>query len=518
MPRAIFLFLSLCVSLLLSVQQAWSAEGRADYDLDDDGLIEINDWADLDEIRNNLEGTSLYGSSEGCPAEGCVGFELTTDLDFDTNGDGSLDSNDAYWNAGEGWLPIGNLSSNSFSAVIHGNGYVVRNLMIERPGVGSQGLFGALDNATVKELGLNGPLMSVRGGHNVGGLAGYASSSQFTATFVSGSVMGTGDYVGGLIGSASDSEITASYVTGTVTGEDYVGGLIGGRGNVIASVSTAYVVSSRFSSGLIGRWGSADISYWAEDISSKKDSNYGVAVNLIELQCPTDADNTSCTDTKLYEGWSNYKDSDGNAYWDFGGDTELPGLRLGGRVHRDADGDGVADADDPFPTEFAGGFDSDGDGAIDFWTLGCDADCRRESGVNLDQFPDSAAAIVDADWDGLPDQWHEGCDSSCQSASGLTLDDSLNDTDNDGITNLIDDDDNNDGIIDADANSNGLIEVATWAELDAIRYSLDGTGKRLTAEGELDLSGCPHIIETGVSQKRCQGYELVADLDFDTNG
>ena len=82
----------------LIMPSAFAESGRADYDLDDDGLIEINSLADLDEIRNNLDGTGLYGDSTGCPVDGCIGFELTTTLDFDTNADGVMDTNDAYWN------------------------------------------------------------------------------------------------------------------------------------------------------------------------------------------------------------------------------------------------------------------------------------------------------------------------------------------------------------------------------------------------------------------------------------
>lgn len=59
--------------------------GREDYDLDNDGLIEINDLADLNEIHNNLEEACLYGVQSGCPEDACIGFELTTDLDFDSN-------------------------------------------------------------------------------------------------------------------------------------------------------------------------------------------------------------------------------------------------------------------------------------------------------------------------------------------------------------------------------------------------------------------------------------------------
>ncbi|WP_338036807.1 GLUG motif-containing protein, partial [Microbulbifer mangrovi] len=445
--------------------------------------------------------------------------------DFDTNGDGILDSNDTYWNGGAGWQPIGSSSINAFAAVFHGNGHIIRNLIAVRPNDDFQGLFGYLDNATVMELGLNGSLMLIKGARYVGGLAGKIHNSQITATFVSSSVYGTVGSTGGLVGYALDSKISASYVTGSVKGIDYVGGLVGfsSGSHIFASLSAAYVSGSADLGGLIGDYffankGSVNSSYWAVDASGKTSSEGGTGVTLVELQCPTISDDATCAETTLYEDWSSYKDTDENTYWDFGTDSEFPGLRLKGRVFRDGDGDGAHEVDDVFPTLFAASRDSDGDGAIDHWTPGCDTDCRTSSGLVLDQFPESTAAIVDADWDGLPDQWNGGCDSTCQSISGLTLDSFPNDTDNDGITNDIDDDDNNDGVVDADANSNGLIDVASWAELDAIRHSLDGVGQKLTAESGLDKTGCPQIIVDGLLHERCQGYELVADLDFDTNG
>jgi len=116
----------------LIVPAAFAESGRADYDLDDDGLIEINSLADLDEIRNNLDGSSLYGESIGCPEAGCNGFELTTTLDFDTNADGKMDANDAYWNGGEGWVPIGDYH-NTFISIFDGGHNEIRNLYINRP-------------------------------------------------------------------------------------------------------------------------------------------------------------------------------------------------------------------------------------------------------------------------------------------------------------------------------------------------------------------------------------------------
>jgi hypothetical protein len=150
--------------------------GRADYDLDDDGLIEINDLADLDEIRNNLDGKTLYGSNIGCPnAEdgavngGCIGFELTADLDFDTNVNGKFDSGDIHWNDGSGWLPLGTNSDN-FSAIFDGNGYQVKNLNIHRSSW--IGLFGSVNAATIKRVGLTGSHMNISGHQGVGGLIG----------------------------------------------------------------------------------------------------------------------------------------------------------------------------------------------------------------------------------------------------------------------------------------------------------------------------------------------------------
>ncbi|WP_353352625.1 hypothetical protein, partial [Oceaniserpentilla sp. 4NH20-0058] len=109
------------------------------------------------------------------------------------------------------------------------------------------------------------------------------------------------------------------------------------------------------------------------------------------------------------------------------------------------------------------------------------------------------------------------CNATCQSSSGLILDAYLQDQDNDGITDTLDDDDNNDGIVDADIDGDGLIDITSLHRLDAMRYQLDGIGLRLTTDAGLDFSGCSIVIHQGIAQRRCHGYELVTDLDFDTN-
>ena len=74
------------------------------------------------------------------------------------------------------------------------------------------------------------------------------------------------------------------------------------------------------------------------------------------------------------------------------------------------------------------------------------------------------------------------------------------------------------GTRDYDADNDGLIEVRTLAQLDALRYDLNGDGLvdgamwmpyyAAFAMGALGM-GCPD---------GCTGYELEADLDFDTDG
>ena len=94
--------------------------GSRDYDADNDGLIEVSNLAQLDAMRYDLNGDGIVdgatwrpyyaagafamGALEmGCP-DGCTGYELSADLDFDTDGSGATSvAGDTYWNDGD-WL------------------------------------------------------------------------------------------------------------------------------------------------------------------------------------------------------------------------------------------------------------------------------------------------------------------------------------------------------------------------------------------------------------------------------
>ena len=132
--------------------------GNTSYDSDDDGLIEVANLEQLDAIRWDLDGDGLPDSSSGmagfatafpgaldgmgCPDSGCSGYELISDLDFDTNGNGRADAGDAYWNDGEGWAPIGHDFEAAFETFFNGGGHTISNLYIDRRDAKYAGLFG----------------------------------------------------------------------------------------------------------------------------------------------------------------------------------------------------------------------------------------------------------------------------------------------------------------------------------------------------------------------------------------
>ena len=362
-----------------------------DYDDDDDGLIDVRTLAQLDAVRHDRFGSGRPASSGrdayalafpaaaggmGC-ADGCDGYELRADLDFDTDGSGFADVGDAFWNDGAGWAPI-----ESYSAVLDGNGHTLGNLFVDRDG--DAGLFLELGfSAEVRRLGLVGADVSgasaavlaatsrgavascyatgrvtgesdvgglvgmsrgvvassfatagVTGGSNVGGLVGRLSLGEITASYATGRVAGETD-VGGLVGGNSLGKIVASYATGRVTGETDVGGLVGASslGEIVASYATGRVTGETEVGGLLGSRSLGEIvgSYWDTDTSGRLADDHGQGETTAGLQAPTGY-------TGIYENWNADLDDDDEADdpWRFGTGAQYPVLAA------DLDGDGEA--------------------------------------------------------------------------------------------------------------------------------------------------------------------------------
>ena len=231
-----------------------ASAGTGDYDVDNDGLIEVSSLAQLNAMRWDLDGNgqvdnatnqSSYdtafpnaednmgcnesvvtiASNTGNPA--CTGYELRADLDFDTDGDGEADSGDTYWNSGAGWTPIG--GATAYTGAFDGNSdtdasgdggpYKISNLFIAATSGSYFGLFGnvggtvgvsklTLENASVTRTG------SASASVHAGAIAGK-SSAPVT------SVSSTGQVRAGYDASANDIVFSAASLSA------YAGGLVG---------------------------------------------------------------------------------------------------------------------------------------------------------------------------------------------------------------------------------------------------------------------------------------------------
>ena len=428
---------------------------KTDYDTDEDGLIEISTIAQLNAVRWDEDGDgtpissdaskynaafSNFAAGMGCPRGGCRGYELTRDLDFDTDGDGATwseplgvftaDSGDSTYNSGNGWLPIGRdltghgttdanrIANGSFNAVFDGNGHVVYNLLVNRNRNWS-GLFAALrSSAVVRSLGVANA--RVRGtGASVGALAGQ-SWGRIEGAWATGAVQG-GANVGGLVGrNLTGGVVVASYsktsADCTGTGSARSGGLTAvNDGTVTASYATGELTGTCPNKhGLAGGGGTATSSYWDMEASGVGESAQGGGRTTARLQAPTAA-------LGDYAGWDALDvDGDGDPHeapWDFGTSSQYPALRYRG-------------ADDPLVQR--GDYDLDGD---------------------------------------------------------------------------------------------GLIEIRTLAQLNAVRWDLNGDGAPSSNAGPYGRAfrhhrpdmGCP-VTDADANANDCTGYELANDLDFDTDG
>jgi len=210
--------------------------------------VEIQDWYDLDAIRDNLGGN----------------YTLMNDLDSTTAGYEELASPTA--NEGKGWQPIGTIGEwgDRLTGTLDGQGYEIHDLYINRPGEYDVGLFGAVGmEGVVKNIGLVN--VTVNGYSSVGGLVGFNDNGAVSNSYSTGSVTGSWN-IGGLVGTnALKAAVSNSYSTGSVTGNNRVGGLVGFNefGTVNNSYSTSSVTGDEWIGGLVGenRVGTVSNSY-----------------------------------------------------------------------------------------------------------------------------------------------------------------------------------------------------------------------------------------------------------------
>jgi len=155
-------------------------------------------------------------------------FIQTTDIDA---------SNTSTWNAGAGFLPIGN-STSSFMGNYDGQGCKISNLYLNRPTEENCGLFGKITNATVQNLIMDN--INLTGKKYLGGIVGSAFNSLIINCSTAGEINAENSIslVGGIAGLAieatrvnrcfSYAKIKGHKVTELYPyGSSYLGGIIG---------------------------------------------------------------------------------------------------------------------------------------------------------------------------------------------------------------------------------------------------------------------------------------------------
>ena len=208
------------------------------------------------------------------------------------------------------------------------------------------GLVGLLSESSVVDSGAGG---DVTGVFDVGGLVGQLEIvSTIDSSAALGAVMADST-VCGLVGNIQDSAITNTFATGQVTamGLD-TGGLVGGA--VGADITNSFATGAMFFVGASAETTYVENHFVSDTVSDGFESdiggNTGLATDitggaLINLQSATAP---GVPDPDLFIGWD-------PMIWDFGSDTQLPGLIIdvsgGGAVFRDGEADGVLD---PPPT------------------------------------------------------------------------------------------------------------------------------------------------------------------------
>ncbi len=535
-----------------------SYASAADYDSDDDGLIEIGNLHQLNAVRWDLDGdgTPLSWVAEsyaaafpgaaanmGCPASGsCRGYELLRDLDFADLDSYAAGTTNTVWASGAGWSPIG-VNIRRLKTEFNGNGHTIYNLRIDSL-ASHQGLFGVGgQNAMIANVGVTGKVASRSNGSNsdnIGGLVGQVSNSSTVANSYS-TVTAEGSHgVASLVGRLETGAVRSSYATGSAYAINAAGGLIGAAGSTLGSATAEHVYAtgyvgttsdhpSAFASGLV-----ADVSHSsrlrhgyataavAPNMSARggvigritgSDSVFAAVYWDTQTSGATNAVGNGAADgvigkttaelrlpttyTGIYGAWN----ADANDHWDFGDSEQYPALKV----------------------------DFNNDGMATWQEFGC----QLRAGV--------AAATQGADqrrdisW-GMPDTAH--CASSPTVAfavyrDGSVLSDGKNltamryaDTAAIAGTNyvyhvavVIDGGEAIRARVvsrshDYDRDDDGLIEIANLEQLNALRWDTDGDGAPTSDHAGDYARAFPHAIAGMGCADGCSGYELTTALDF----
>jgi hypothetical protein len=196
-------------------------------------LTQISNWADLDNVRNDLDGNYLLTNNLN---QASPGYSTVVDTPTD------------------GLEPIGDRGGSEFTGVFFGDGYDISDLVINRSTEQDVGLFGATEGATIEDVGLTNA--DISGDDVVGGIVARSGNTTLTNVYANGTVAGNTSSIGGVAGDLNGGSITESFSAGTVDGENAtsVGGVVGlaTSGDVFSSYSLSDVSGDDRIGGVVG--------------------------------------------------------------------------------------------------------------------------------------------------------------------------------------------------------------------------------------------------------------------------
>ncbi len=442
-----------------SVKRATTSYNPADYDKDG-----VANNVDVDKDGDGLIEVSSPAMLTNI-ANNLVGSSYNNGVTADSNGCGNGTTRTTCSGyeltadidlGAQSWTPLGS-SAQPLNTVIEGNGFRILNLVVN---AADNAGFAAYSSSIIRNVAFAGTNASITGANKVGVVAGTNTGTVLNV-YSSVSVNGSGNSIGGLIGENQYGVINRVSSVATVTGNADTGGVVGYMlgGTMTEALSRAVVTGTSNVGALVGRNNTGTVtalpnSYWNTTATAS-----GIGSNTHANNGTGIIDQAMrCPQAPADTRCTPSAFSSWSVFdWDFGSRSQYPELRLRSASYLDLDRNGLPDSIDA---------DDDGDGLAD------DADAAPK-------FPYSWFA--DPDNDAFPSD----CDASCGALGYAT------DIDDDG---------------------DGLIDIGTLATLNQIRHNLAGTGLH---DGSVNItSGCGN----GSTITSCNGYELVNDLNFDSNG
>ena len=516
---------------------------KYDYDDDNDGYIDVRTREQLEALSgdlntngdqssvptafaNPLSGTT--GARFGCPATGCIGYELRADIDL----------------SGTDWTRLGNITGR-----LRGNGHTISNM---------------------KGSGFSSELIQARdSGNNVIPGTGVIEGIGFLNVDVDGH-----DSLGGIASFTRVGTVIRNvYVTGTLDAHTNAGGVVGwNQGRVLAAWSsvavtggtnrTGQVVGYQDHSGSLinslamGTGGegitglaNGDVlnAYHDQTVSGIGTAGTWTARTTSALQTPSDYGTTG-----IYENWDD-RNVDGVAgsddAWDFGTNAQYPVLKAGGHDPQDQFDLQIAELSGENPIVISAGSTAansvTGTGTVltlsPTFAAGTTSYTTTAStgATHITVAPTAAAGAKIEHLDAL-DAMQTDADSNAEGHQIL-----LSTT---GATEFKIKVTAPNGVAtrtysftvsmptDYDGDDDGLIDIRNRAQLDAMRYDLNTDGtvdsstnatsfatafpNQLPGTGAAAM-GCSHDHDgdsNTPNQVACTGYELLDDLDLSTDG